>query len=150
MENIKSIKKRVLNPKWDRSGHMVSPTMLSYDPGTMNLAGKLVARAGILAMFHMRAFGNTHDLIIGKDFSNLIDNPDERHTDNVKQWNDYISFIIRVEEECDYILRLMESVGKARIIPEGQGAEEDIYAHTETLGRWHFDAKKKANKINNK
>jgi hypothetical protein len=146
---MKNIKKRVLNPNWSKSGHMVSPTMLSYNPGTMNLPGKLVARAGILAMFHMRAFGNTYDLITGKDFSSLIDNPDERHADCVDRWNDYIKFIIQAEEECDYILRLMESTGNARIIPEGIGADSDLYAHTETLGRWHFDSKHKVNRINN-
>ena len=141
-------KKQVFNTEWNNQGHFVAPGLLPNEPGTMNLAGKVIANAGILAMFHMRLFGNCHDLVMGRDFTKLIDNPGPGYEDKVDTWNDFVNFIIEKERDCEYMLELMERVGKARRIPEGTGADEDIYAHTETLGRWHFDAKTKAGKKN--
>jgi len=138
-------KKQIYDPNWDNRNKMVAHNMLSNQPGTMNLGGKLVENAGILAMFHMNLFGNTHNLVMGVDFTPMLDNP-QRGKD-LEDWNKYLNFIIEKEAECEYILQMMEKSGNAKLIESPDQYEEDIHAHTETLGRWHFHAKAKKSKI---
>lgn len=142
----KNKKKRIFDPKWDNKNKMVAQIMMPMEGGTMNLAGKLIERAGLLALFHMNLFGNTHNLVMGVDFTPMIDNP--QHGKDVESWNKYLNYIIEKEAECEYILQLMEKNGDAKIIDEDEDRnyDKDIFAHTETIGRWRFNTAEKKRK----
>ena len=89
-------------------------------------------------------------------FLKLIDNPDPRvknidtsdWTDQdwinyTKDWNYYVSNIIELERECEYMFKVLEKSNIVKQIDEREifNYDNDTYAHTETYGRWRFTKK---------
>ena len=131
------IKKEISIPLKNNNG-MVSSHIKPFSLGTANVEAKLIEKLCLLGMLHIRVFGSGKHLMMGKDFSHIIDKP-------------LVAEIIRLEEECDYMFRLLEKIGKATYLKDDEehNYDNDIYAHTETFGKWHFH-KKKSKRIKSK
>ena len=155
--------------KLPKDAGIVSPALKpKHEEGGANIRAKLMEKIVLLNMFYLRIFGQSKDLLMGKDYTKLIDNPkpeiknidtrdftEDEWTEYTKQWNFYITNIIELEEECEYMFSLLEKLGQVTYLAEGvsylnddspNSYEDDEFAHTETIGRWKFNAKKIDNK----
>ena len=132
--NKSKIKKEISIPLKDNTG-MVASNIKPFKWGTANVEAKLMEKLVLLGMLHIRAFGTGKDLLMGKDYSNIIDQPQ-------------IKLIVSYEQECEYMFKVLEKSGKAIQLKEDeeQNYDNDIYAHTESYGRWRFVNKKKKRK----
>ena len=160
---------RQIAAKLPKNAGIVSPELKpKHQEGGANIEAKLMEKLCILRMFYMRAFGNGKDCLTGKDYTKLIDNPpvlrlekgvkwtEEDEVNYIKNWNYYITNIIELEEECEYMFSLLEKLGRVTYLENGvsylndddnpNSYEDDEFAHTETIGRWRFNAKKVDNK----
>jgi len=160
----KKLKKQIAS-KIKRGVGMVSQSIKpKHEEGGANIEAKLMEKIALLAMVYIRAFGNAQNMLMGKDYTNLIDNPkpEMKNLDSrgwtgddwieyTKGWNIYIKNIITLEKECEYMFSLLEKLGKVTHLAEGvsylnddnpNSYEDDEFAHTETIGRWRFDRKK--------
>lgn len=127
---MKKVKKEISIPLKNNNG-MVSAHIKPFQLGTANIESKLMEKLALLGMLHIRVFGNAKHLMMGKDFSHIIEKP-------------FVTEIITLEKECNYMFRLLEKIGKATYIKDDKeyNYDNDIYAHTETIGKWHFHKKK--------
>jgi hypothetical protein len=136
-----------------------------HEDGGANIEAKLMEKIVLLNYFYLRLFGHSKDLLMGKDYTKLIDNPkpeiknidtrdftEDDWAEYTERWNSGIKEIITLEKECEYILSLLEKLGNVTYLAEGvsylndddnpSSYEDDEFAHTETIGRWRFDRKK--------
>ena len=130
------VKKEISTPLKNNDGMVASHIKPLFMWGTANLEAKLMEKLVLLGMLHIRAFGTGKDLLMGKDYSNIIDQP-------------HIKLIVSYEQECEDMFKVLERSGKATYLKEDdeQNYENDIYAHSNIYGRWRFDreAKKRKN-----
>lgn len=161
----KKLQKQIAS-KLPKGEGIVSPRIKpKHEDGGANIQAKLMEKIVLLNMFYLRVFGHSKDLLMGKDYTELIDNPkpeiknidtrdftEDDWTAYKEQWNWGIDHIITLEKECEYMFSLLEKLGKVTYLAEGvsylndddnpNSYEDDEYAHTETIGRWRFDRKK--------
>ena len=140
-----------------------------HEDGGANIEAKLMEKIVLLNYFYLRLFGHSKDLLMGKDYTKLIDNPkpeiknidtrdftEDDWAEYTERWNSGIKEIITLEKECEYMFSLLEKLGKVTYLAEGvsylndddnpNSYEDDEFAHTETIGRWRFNTKKVDNK----
>lgn len=165
----KKLQKEIAS-KLPKDAGIVSPELKpKHEEGGANIRAKLREKIVLLNLFYVRLFGQSKDLLMGKDYTKLIDNPkpeiknidtrdftEDDWTRYTEQWNFGIKEIITLEKECEYMFSLLEKLGKVTYLAEGvsylndddnpNSYEDDEFAHTETIGRWRFNAKKVDNK----
>lgn len=152
--------KRYITSKYSKEQGMVSPQIKPYKAGTANIEAKLMEKIWLCSAMYLRVFGTAENLLTGKTYSHLIDNPDpglanidstdwtqEDWARYTKNWNYYISNIIELEKECETMSKLLEKTVNAKRLESADEVEGDN-SHAEILGRWHFDRKSKQRKNN--
>ena len=148
--------KKLITQRLENPQGLVSSLIKPFRRGTANIEAKLMEKIALCNMMYLRAFGTSKDLLTGKTNSHLIDNPDPRvknidtsdWTDQdwinyTKDWNYYVSNIIELERECEYMFKVLEKSNIVKQIDEREifNYDNDTYAHTETYGRWRFTKK---------
>lgn len=151
--------KRYITSGYNKRQGMVSHQIKPYKAGTANIEAKLMEKIWLCSAMYLRVFGTAKNLLTGKTYDHLIDNPDpslanidstdwsredwKRYT---KDWNYYIGNIIELEKECEIMSKLLEKTVNAKQLESTDEVEENSQA--EILGRWHFDSKNKQRKNN--
>ena len=165
----KKLQKQIASKLPKDAGIVSSRVKPKHEEGGANIQAKLMEKIVLLNYFYLRLFGQSKDLLMGKDYTELIDNPkpeiknidtrdftEDDWTEYTDRWNSGLKEIITLEKECEYMFSLLEKLGKVTYLAEGvsylndddnpNSYEDDEFAHTETIGRWGFNAKKVDNK----
>jgi hypothetical protein len=116
-----SIKKQI-SQRLNSPQGLVSSQCKPFVEGTANIEHKLIEKIALLGILYIREFGNAKLMLTGK--TKEIENQD----------------IVRVEEECEYMFKILQKSNKVEYIDECEffNYDNDICAHVETYGRWRF------------